>query len=120
MEILIMLLKVFVVGGLICVVGQLLMDKLKLTPAHTMCVLVVSGAVLSAFGLYQPLVEFAGAGASTPISSFGNSLTIAATEGAAEGGFWGILGNLYTGTSAGIGAAVVFGFIAALFFKPKG
>ena len=114
------LVKAFVIGGLICVLGQLLLDGLRLTPAHTMCFMVVGGAVLAAFGLYQPLVDFAGAGATTPISSFGNALVKAASEGAREGGFWGIFMNLYQTTSAGIGAALVFGFVASMIFRPKG
>lgn len=111
---------VFIIGGGICVIGQLCLDVLKLDPAHTMCALVVLGAVLSYFGIYQQMVELAGAGATTPISSFGNALLEGAREGLKEDGFIGILSGLYKKVSAGIGAAVVFGFWAALFFKPKG
>ena len=112
-------LKACIVGGLICVIGQLLMDLGKLTPAHTMCVLVVSGAVLGALGLYQPLADWAGFGAKLPISSFGNSLFQGALEGAGSDGFWGLWQGLLKTTSAGIGAAIVFAFTISLFFKAK-
>ena len=115
-----MLLNAFLVGGTICLIGQLIMNVFKFDTAHTMCILVTAGAVLSFFGIYQNLVEFAGAGATTPISSFGNVLLEGAREGMRENGFIGILTGLYQKVSAGIGAAVVFGFIAALLFKPKG
>ena len=110
----------FLVGGSICVIGQLMMDVLKLTPAHTMCTLVVAGAVLGGLGLYEPLIEFAGAGASVPISSFGNSLVKGALAEAERHGAVGVLTGIFEVTSAGISAAIVFGFIAALIFKPKG
>ncbi|QGU00222.1 Stage V sporulation protein AE1 (SpoVAE1) [Candidatus Syntrophocurvum alkaliphilum] len=110
----------FLVGGAICVIGQLLMDVAKLTPAHTMVTLVVSGAVLGGFGLYEPLIEFAGAGASVPISSFGNSLVQGALAEADRNGIIGVLTGIFEVTSAGISAAIIFGFIAALLFKPKG
>ncbi len=113
------LLMVFVVGGVICLIGQLMFDIWNLTPAHTMCVLVVAGAVLGGLGIYPLLVDWAGAGASLPISSFGNSLVESALSGARENGFWGIFNNLLKTTSAGISAAIIWGFIAALFFKPK-
>jgi len=110
----------FIVGGLICVIGQILMDVFKLTPAHTMCTLVVSGAILGGLGLYEPLVKFAGAGASVPISSFGNSLVKGALQEAEKSGIVGVLTGVFEVTSAGISSAIIFGFIAALVFKPKG
>ncbi|MGI6492204.1 MAG: stage V sporulation protein AE [Pelotomaculum sp.] len=110
----------FVVGGLFCVIGQLLMDVGRLTPAHTMSVLVVSGAVLGGLGLYAPLIDFAGAGATIPIVSFGNSLYQGAISEAEAYGIIGILTGIFEITSAGISAAIIFGFMAALFFKPKG
>lgn len=110
----------FVVGGLICVIGQLLLDVGKFTPAHTMSILVVSGAVLGGLGLYGPLIDFAGAGATIPISSFGNSLFQGAMSEAETSGIIGILTGIFEVTSAGISAAIIFGFLAALFFKPKG
>lgn len=110
----------FVVGGLICVIGQLLLDVAKLTPAHVMSILVVSGAVLDGLGLYEPLIDFAGAGATVPITSFGNALVHGAMAEAQRTGLVGILTGIFEVTSAGISSAIIFGFLAALLFKPKG
>lgn len=110
----------FVVGGLICVIGQLMMDGLRLTPAHTTSSLVVAGAVLDGLGLYEPLIDFAGAGATVPITSFGNSLVHGAMIEAEKTGLVGVLTGIFEVTSAGISAAIIFGFLAALLFKPKG
>jgi stage V sporulation protein AE len=110
----------FAVGGAICVIGQLLLDVCKLTPAHVMSLFVVSGAVLDGFGLYDKLIEFAGAGATTPITSFGHSLLHGAMAKAKEDGFIGIGMGIFELTSAGISAAILFAFLAALIFKPKG
>lgn len=112
--------KAFIVGGIICVIGQIMMDVFKLTPAHTMSTLVVIGAILGGFGLYDPLVKFAGAGASVPICSFGNSLVKGALMEAEESGIIGVLTGIFEVTSAGISAAIIFAFIASLIFKPKG
>ncbi|MDD3365337.1 MAG: stage V sporulation protein AE [Syntrophomonas sp.] len=110
----------FIIGGLICVIGQILMDKFKLTPAHTMCTLVVTGSILGGFGLYDKLIEFAGAGASVPISSFGNQLVKGALQEAQQTGIIGVLTGIFEITSAGISAAIIFGFLSALIFRPKG
>lgn len=110
----------FLVGGGICVIGQLLMDVLRLTPAHTMCTLVVIGAILGGLDLYDPLIKFAGAGASVPISSFGNSLVKGALSEAKRDGIIGVLTGIFEVTSAGVSAAIIFGFLGALLFKPKG
>ncbi len=110
----------FVVGGLICVIGQVLMDVARLTPSHVMSVLVVSGAVLGGLGLYQPLVDFAGAGATVPITSFGNSLLQGALVEAERTGLVGILTGIFEVTSAGVSSAIIFGFMASLLFKSKG
>jgi len=110
----------FVVGGLICVIGQLLMDVGKLTPAHTMSLLVVVGAVLGGLGLYEPLIDFAGAGATVPITSFGNSLVHGALAEAESTGLVGILTGIFEVTSAGISAAIIFGFLASLLVRPRG
>lgn len=115
-----MFLWAFLVGGLICVIGQLLMDVGKLTPAHTMSTLVVSGAVLDGIGWYEPLIDFAGAGATVPITSFGNSLVHGALAEAEETGIIGVITGIFEVTSAGISAAIIFGFLASLVFKPKG
>ncbi|KOS60652.1 stage V sporulation protein AE [Lysinibacillus agricola] len=110
----------FFVGGIICAIGQLLMDVGKLTPGHTLSTLVVAGAILAGMGLYDPLINFAGAGATVPITSFGNSLTHGAIVEAERHGLVGVLTGMFEVTSSGISAAVVFGFIGALIFKPKG
>lgn len=110
----------FLVGGAICVVGQLMMDVGKLTPAHTLSSLVVVGAILDGVGLYEYLIDFAGAGAIVPITSFGNSLVHGALAEAEAHGWIGVLTGMFEVTSAGISAAIVFGFIGALLFKPKG
>jgi stage V sporulation protein AE len=110
----------FVIGGFICVIGQLMMDGLKLTPAHTTSTLVVVGAILGAFGLYKPLIEFAGAGATVPITSFGNALIHGAMEEASRDGIIGVITGIFEVTSAGISSAIVFSFLAALVFKSKG
>lgn len=110
----------FVVGGAICVVGQLLFDVVKLTPAHTMSLLVVTGAVMDAVGWYDPLVDFAGAGATVPITSFGNALVHGALSELQDVGWIGVITGIFSITSAGISAAIVFSFLAALVVKPKG
>jgi stage V sporulation protein AE len=110
----------FVVGGLICVVGQLMFDVAKLTPAHTLTILVMAGAVLDGFGLYEPLIDFAGAGATIPITSFGNSLVHGAMQEADQHGLVGVLTGMFEVTSSGISAAIIFGVIGSLIFKPKG
>lgn len=96
------------------------MDYFKLTPAHTMSSLVVAGAVLDGLGLYEPLIDFAGAGATIPITSFGNSLVHGAMAEAQRHGLVGVITGIFEVTSAGISAAIIFGFIAALVFRPKG
>ncbi|WP_312471264.1 stage V sporulation protein AE [Neobacillus sp.] len=110
----------FIIGGLICVIGQLLFDVAKLTPGHTLSLLVVIGSVLDGFGLYEPLTDFAGAGATIPITSFGNSLVHGALQDADKHGIIGVLTGMFQVTSSGISAAIIFGFIGALVFKPKG
>ena len=110
----------FVVGGAICVVGQILLDVFRLTPAHMTVSLVVVGTILGGLGLYEPLVKFAGAGATIPISSFGNSLVKGALAEAERTGFVGVLTGVFEVTSAGISSAIIFGFLASLLFKPKG
>lgn len=110
----------FLVGGTICLIGQFLLDVVKLTPAHTMSALVVAGAVLDGVGLYDPLIEFAGAGATVPITSFGNALVHGAMQEAEKHGLIGIVTGIFEVTSAGVSAAIVFGFLASLVFRPKG
>jgi len=110
----------FVVGGLICVIGQIMFDVFKLTPAHTLTTLVITGAILDGLGLYEPLINFAGAGATVPITSFGNSLVHGAMAEAEEHGLIGVITGIFEVTSAGISAAIIFGVIASLLFRPKG
>jgi stage V sporulation protein AE len=110
----------FWVGGLICLIGQLMMDMTKMTPAHVLTTLVVSGAVLDGIGVYDPLIKYAGAGATVPITSFGNALVHGAMQEAEREGIIGVITGIFEVTSAGISAAIIFGFFAALLFKPKG
>lgn len=110
----------FVIGGAICVIGQLMFDVFKLTPGHTLSTMVVAGAILAGFGLYEPLIDFAGAGATIPITSFGNSLVDGAMREADNHGLVGVMTGMFEVTSSGISAAIVFGFLGALLFKPKG
>lgn len=110
----------FLIGGIICVIGQIMFDVLKLTPAHTLTTLVVLGAILDGFGWYEPLIDFAGAGATVPITSFGNSLVHGAMAEAERHGLIGVITGIFEVTSAGISAAIIFGVIGALIFKPRG
>ena len=112
-------LKAFVVGGILCAIAQLLIDKLKLTPARILVIYVVAGALLTVLGVYKPLVEFAGCGATIPITGFGYTLAEGARKGIQEHGISGILTGGVTGSAGGITAAVVFGLLFALIFKPK-
>ncbi len=110
----------FLVGGAICVVGQIMFDVFKLTPAHTLTILVIVGAILGGLNLYEPLVDFAGAGATVPITSFGNSLVQGALREAEQHGLIGVVTGIFEVTSAGISSAIVFGVVGAILFKAKG
>ena len=110
----------FVVGGFICVIGQLLIDKTGLTPARILTLFVVSGVVLSAFGLYQPLVDFAGAGATVPISGFGNLMAEGMKTALRKEGVLGIFTGSFGSAAGGVGAVIAFSVIAGLLVKPKG
>ena len=114
MEIFIGFLKAFIVGGLLCAIAQIFIDKTTLTPARILVAYVCAGVFLTAVGVYEPLVEFAGAGASVPLTGFGYVLAKGVENAIAEKGFFGILTGGLTGASAGITAAMVFGFFAAL------
>ena len=109
----------FLVGGAICLVGQVLIDFTKLTPARILVAFVVSGVVLTAIGVYEPLVEFAGAGATVPLTGFGYSLAKGVEEGVAQFGLWGALSGGLTATAAGITASVLSALLMALIFKPS-
>ncbi len=113
------LLMAFIVGGIICVVGQLLMDLTPLMPAHVLVLFVVLGAILSAVGWYQPLIEMGGAGATIPLPGFGHSLVQGTLSAVRENGFLGIFSGAIKATAAGITAAMVFGLIMAIVFRPK-
>jgi stage V sporulation protein AE len=112
-------LKAFIIGGILCAIGQVFIDKTKLTPARILVGFVVGGVILSALGFYEPLVEFAGAGATVPLSGFGHSLAKGVRSAVIDKGFLGIFTGGLSATAAGISAAIVFGFLIALFFKPK-
>lgn len=109
----------FLIGGTICVIGQLLMSKTRLTPARILVLFVTSGAVLTALGVYDRVVDIGGAGASVPLTGFGYSLARGAIEGAADEGLLGALTGGVSATAAGITAAIMFGYFFALVFKPK-
>ncbi len=110
----------FLVGGVICVCGQLIIDVGRLQPAHMTTTLVVIGAILDGLGYYEPMIEFAGAGVTVPSMSFGNSLVHGALSELDRYGYTGILTGMFEVTSGGISAAIIFSFLAALFIKPKG
>ena len=115
---LLLFVKAFCVGGLICVIGQILMQTTKLTSARILVLFVVAGVVLTAVGVYKPLVDFAGAGATVPLTGFGYSLAMGAIEGVNKYGIWGaFIGGIHR-TAAGIAAAMLFGLLNALIFKP--
>lgn len=109
----------FVVGGLFCVVAQILIDKTGLTPARILVFYVVAGVILGGFGIYKPIVDFAGAGATTPLTGFGYLISKGVKEAYADRGLLGALTGGFTAASAGIAAALIFGYIAALFTRGK-
>ena len=112
-------LKAFFVGGLFCLIGQILVDKTKLTPARILVGYVVAGVILGALELYQPIIDFAGAGASVPLTGFGATLAKGVKEAIDESGARGILTGGLKATAAGITAAIIFGLLAGILFKPK-
>ncbi len=112
-------LKAFLVGGLLCLIGQILVDKTKLTPARILVGYVVAGVILGAFGLYQPIIDFAGAGATVPLTGFGATLAKGVKEAIDENGALGILTGGLKATAGGISAAIIFGLLAGILFKPK-
>lgn len=118
-DMLIEYLKVFAVGGALCAIGQLFIDKTKLTPARILTVYVVSGLILEAAGLYSPLVKWAGAGATVPLTGFGSTLARGVEKAVSEKGVLGAFTGGFTAAAAGICAAVFFGIIIALLFKPR-
>ena len=111
--------KAFIVGGLLCVIGQILIDRTKLTPARILVSYVVLGVLLGGIGLYEPLVKFAGAGATVPLTGFGYNLSKGVREAIAEDGFLGIFTGGLKATAGGIAAAIVIGLLVSLLFRPK-
>ena len=112
-------LKAFLVGGALCALGQVLIDRTKLTPARILTCYVVLGVVLHAVGVYAPLIEWAGAGASVPLTGFGSTLAKGVEKAVAEKGFLGAFTGGLTASAGGIAAAIFFGYLAAVLFKPK-
>ena len=111
--------KAFLVGGALCLIGQILIDKTKLTPARILVSYVVAGVILGALELYQPIIDFAGAGASVPLTGFGATLAKGVKDAIDESGALGILTGGLKATAAGITAAILFGLLAAILFKPR-
>ncbi len=114
-----MFIKAFVVGGLICVIGQLLIDLTKLTPAKILVLFVCLGVLLGGIGVYQPLVDFAGAGATVPLTGFGNALAKGVKEAIQRDGFLGVITGGFTACAAGVTVAMLSGLIVAMICKPK-
>lgn len=112
-------LKAFIVGGLICIIGQILIDKTKLTSARILVLFVVIGCILGGLGWYQPLIDFAGAGASVPLPGFGNLLAKGVMKEIDQSGAIGILTGGFKSAAAGVSAAIVSAFVMALIFEPK-
>ncbi|MDI6813547.1 MAG: stage V sporulation protein AE [Desulfitobacteriaceae bacterium] len=117
-----MVVSAFLVGGVLCVLGQLLMDLTKpsFTPAHVLVTFVTGGAILGALGWYKPLVDIGGAGATIPLSGFGYTLAKGAIEGVSQRGFIGIFSGGVEAAAVGIAAAVLFGYLVSVTFNPKG
>ena len=111
--------KAFLIGGSFCLFGQILIDKTKLTPARILVGYVVAGVIMGAIGIYQPLIDFAGAGASVPLTGFGNTLVQGVNKAVQEDGFCGIFTGGLRAAAGGITAAVVFGMLAGIVFKAK-
>ncbi len=119
METILLYLKVFLVGGILCAIGEALILKTKLSPARILVVYIVAGVILSATGLYKPLVQFAGAGATVPLTGFGHALAQGTIQAVQEKGWIGAFTGGLSATAGGIAADVFFGLITALCFKPK-
>ena len=112
-------LKAFIIGGIFCIIGQILIDKTKLTPARILVSYVVIGVLLGALGLYQPIVEFAQAGATVPLTGFGNTLAKGVQKAIQKDGFLGVFTGGLTTSAGGIAAAILFGLSASFLFKAK-
>ncbi len=119
MEIVINIFKAFLVGGVLCLIGQIFIDKTGLTPARILVAYVVAGVILGAIGVYKPLVEWAGAGATVPLTGFGYLLYDGVKKAVEAYGIWGVLIGGFTASAAGIAASIIFGLIMGLIFKSK-
>lgn len=119
MDILLNLIKAFFVGGLFCLIGQIFIDKTNLTPARILVGYVVAGVILGAIGVYKPIAEFAGAGATVPLTGFGYTLFKGVREAVDAFSLWGVITGGLSSTAAGITAAILFGLIAGLIFHSK-
>lgn len=119
MDIILKLVRAFIVGGAFCVIAQILIDKTKLTPARILVAFVVAGVVLGALGVYKPIVDFAGAGATVPLTGFGYLISEGVREAVNKQGLLGALTGGLTAAAGGIAAALVFGYLAAILFKGK-
>lgn len=119
MEVAVNILKAFLVGGVFCAIGQILIDKTNLTPARILVAYVVAGVILGGIGIYEPIVEFAGAGASVPLTGFGYTLSKGVKEAVDTSSLWGALTGGLKATAAGITAAILFGLIMGIIFKSK-
>lgn len=119
MDVILPYIKCFLVGGILCAIAQILIDKTMLTPARILTFYVVVGVILGALGVYQPLVDWAGAGASIPLTGFGNSLAKGVKKAVAEKGLLGVFTGGFTASAGGICAALFFGYLVALIFKPQ-
>jgi len=111
--------KAFLVGGILCLIGQILIDKTKLTPARILVSYVVAGVILGALGIYQPLIDFAGAGATVPLTGFGSNLAKGVKEAVQSDGFLGIFTGGFKAAAGGIAAAIFAGLLASVIFKAK-
>lgn len=111
--------KAFLIGGIICAVVQILLDRTKLMPGRVMVILVCTGAVLGFLNIYEPLAKFAGAGATVPLSGFGNLLLKGVKKAVDKDGFLGLFMGGFTASAVGISAALIFGYLASLLFEPK-
>ena len=119
MNIFLACLRAFLIGGAFCVIAQILIDKTNLTPARILVVYVVAGVILGGIGIYQPLVEFAGAGATVPLTGFGFLISKGVKQAVEEQGILGVLTGTLATTSGGIAAALIFGYLASLCFRGK-
>lgn len=119
MEVVLNIIKAFFVGGAFCLIGQIFIDKTGLTPARILVSYVVAGVILGGVGIYEPIVKFAGAGATVPLTGFGYLLAKGVRQGVDAQGLWGVLTGGFTACAAGIAAAIIFGLLAGLIFKSK-